>query len=120
MRSHETVVGGKVDDDSGVPRPIQDRCDRTVEGTVDETAGIQVPLVLELLEDRHEQIFGDSFTDLHLYPLFLFYVSKNGPIPGLPSGLVVGGSCDNEEWIELDSGWSGSKTLGKDFLVLGG
>lgn len=36
-----------------------------------------------------------------------------------PVGPIVGGSSDTEEWIELESGWFGSKTSGGDFLRLG-
>ena len=75
----------KVNEDPRIPRPIQDRRDRTVEYAADETARIQVPLVLELLEDRREQILRDPFVNLHRYPPPLCR-SPNGLIPALPGG----------------------------------
>ena len=65
MRSLEPIVGGKVDDDPRVPRPIKDGCDSAVEGAADEAACVQIPLVVELLENRGEQVFWDPFTDPH-------------------------------------------------------
>ena len=52
MGPYESVVGGEVDNHPRIPRPIQDGCDSAVESATDETAGIQVPLVLQLLKDR--------------------------------------------------------------------
>jgi len=84
--SHESVVGRKVDNYPRIPRPIQDRCDSTVERAADETAGIQVPLVLELLKDRGEQIFWDPFADLHRHSLSLLHSpdGRGSPLPGGP------------------------------------
>jgi hypothetical protein len=97
LGSHEPIVGREVDDDPSIPRPVQDRRDRTFESAVDETAGIQVPLVLQLLEDRREQVFRDPFTDLHRYPVPLLWSPKR-VISVLPGGtLSWGGSSDIEE-----------------------
>ena len=84
----ETVVRGKVDDNPCVPRPVQDRCDSAVEGTADETAGIQIPLVLQLFEYRREQILWESFTDLHGYslPLVRSPNDRTWAFPGGPCG----------------------------------
>lgn len=68
---YEPVIGRKVNDDPRIPRPIQDRRDRPVERAADETAGIQVPLVPQLLEDRREEILRYSFADLHRRPSLL-------------------------------------------------
>ena len=65
VRSLEPIIGGKVNDDSRIPRPIQDRRDSAVEGAADETAGIQIPLIQQLLEDGREQVLWDPFTDKH-------------------------------------------------------
>ena len=108
MGSHESVVCREVNDDPGIPRPIQNGCDGTVEGAADETAGIQGPLVLKLLEDRREQIFRDSFAELHRYSLPLFRS------PNRPSSALPGRSSKTEEWIELESGRFGSKMVGGD------
>lgn len=77
MGSLEPVICRKVNDNSGIPRPIEDRCDSAVEGTADETAGVQIPLVLQLLEYRREEILGDSFTELHGYSLPLLRSPNN-------------------------------------------
>jgi hypothetical protein len=63
--SLEPIMSGEVDDNSGIPRPVQDRCDSAVESAADETAGVQVPLVLQLLEYGCEQILWNFFADLH-------------------------------------------------------
>lgn len=91
MRPLEPIVGRKVDDNPGIPRPIQDRSDSAVESAVDETAGVQIPLVLQLFEYRGEQILRDSFADLHRYSL-PFLRSPNNRTWAFP-----GGPCD--EWI---------------------
>lgn len=99
---YEPVVGRKVDDNPRIPRPIQDGRDRSVERAADETAGIQVPLVPQLFEDRREQIFRDPLADLHRRPTLLLW-SPNRLVFALRGGHSGG-------WVPLiaknGSNWS--------------
>ena len=101
----------KVDEDPRIPRRMQDRRNRTVQRAADETARIQVPLVLQLLGDRREQILRDP--SLICIVVLLFAALPTDRFPRFLVDPVAGGPSDTEEWTELELGWFGSKTLGR-------
>lgn len=90
MGSLEPVICRKIDNDSGIPGPIEDGCDSAVEGAADETAGVQIPLVLYLLEYRSEQILWESFAHLRCYfHSVLRAANDRKTFPGGPSGVWI-------------------------------